>query len=259
MNSTFFQRYEAGDSLFHQLDPRLKLIMILCMIFGILMTPPNAWLAYPLVWTLLGSLATIADLGAWRVGRLAVLALPFALAAVTLIFTTPGQPITQVAGLTLTDNGLARFLAIVLKSWLSMQAALLLALTTDFNDLLWALKSLRVPATLIATVGFMYRYLFTLQEEAERLLQARAARSGRIDDVKVGGSLLWRAKITGGMVGNLFLRSYERSERVYAAMLARGYNGQTLHQKTPTLTRRMIVQVTIPIMLIFIIQIIVRL
>ncbi len=259
MNSTFLQRYEAGNSLLHKLDPRLKLIMVLCMIFGIVITPPDGWVAYPLLWTILGSLATIAGIGALRINRLAGLALPFALAAITLCFTVPGDPILQIAGLTVTDNGLARFIAIVLKSWLSMQAALVLALTTDFTDILWGLSGLRVPSTLIVTLSFMYRYLFTLKEETERLLQARAARSGTKDNTKAGGSILWRAKIAGGMVGNLFLRSYERSERVYAAMLARGYNGQLLQQKIPTLTRGMIIQVIIPIMLTIIIQIIVRL
>lgn len=259
MDSTFLQRYEARDSLLHRLDPRAKLVMILCMIVGIVLTPPNAWIAYPLLWTVIGILAMIGEIGAWRVGRLAGLALPFALAAVTLLFTTPGNPIAQFAGVTITDSGLARFLAILIKSWLSMQAALLLAFTTDFNDLLWALESLKLPATLITIVGLMYRYLFTLKDEAQRLIQARAARSGAIDGVKSGGSLLWRARITGGMVGNLFLRSYERSERVYAAMLARGYHGHLPHRNAPALTGQMIAQAMIPVILVVVIQIMVRL
>lgn len=259
MNSIILQRYESRDSFLHQLDARVKFITTLLMIIGILLTPQNSWIAYPLLWTVLGILATIAEIGAWRISRLAGLALPFALAGITLLVTTPGNPITEFAGLTITDNGLARFLAILFKSWLSMQVALLLAFTTDFTDLLWALENLHFPATLITVIGLMYRYLFTLKDEAQRLLQARVARSGRHEGGKSGGSLLWRAQITGGMVGNLFLRSYERSERVYAAMLARGYNGHIRHREAPPLTWQMIAPATIPVILFLIIQIIVRL
>jgi cobalt/nickel transport system permease protein len=74
----------------------------------------------------------------------------------------------------------------------------------------------------------MWRYLFVLVDEALRLLRARAARSGHSEGGigRFGGSLLWRARVTGGMAGNLLLRGYERSERIYVAMLSRGYDGE---------------------------------
>ena len=259
MNTTFLQRYEAGNSIVHRLDPRVKVVTALLLIVGIIVTPDYAWIAYPMLWTILGILAVISRVGAWRLGRLATIALPFTLAAVTLLVTTPGHPITSIAGLSITDAGLARFLGIVLKSWLSVQVALLLAITTPFTDLLRALEYLGLPAALIAIISFMYRYLFTLKDEAERLIRARAARSGMAAGTRSGGSLLWRAQITGGMVGNLFLRSYERSERVYAAMLARGYNGQMKRLDVPPLTRMTIVQGAMPAAAVLIIQIAVRL
>jgi cobalt/nickel transport system permease protein len=74
----------------------------------------------------------------------------------------------------------------------------------------------------------MYRYLFVLTDEVMRLLRAREARSARLSPESGGGSLAWRARVAGSMVGQLFLRSYERSDRVYNAMLSRGYNGQFL-------------------------------
>ncbi|HVO41155.1 MAG TPA: cobalt ECF transporter T component CbiQ, partial [Aggregatilineales bacterium] len=210
MSSAFHERYEAGDSLLHRLDPRVKVSVALLLILGIVLTPERAWPAYPLLWALLGSLAVMSHVSAWRLARLGSLALPFTLAAVTLLFTLPGHPVIAVAGLTVSDAGLARFVSILFKSWLSVQAALLLSITTHFTDLLWAFSSLRVPGTLVAIVGFMYRYLFTLQDEAERLIRARSARSGALSGRRSGGSLGWRAQVTGGMVGNLFLRSYER-------------------------------------------------
>jgi len=252
MSTPFLPRYQAGNSPLHRLDPRVKIITLLVLLVGIALTPADGWMAYPLIWTLLGSLAGLAGVSAWRLGRLAGLALPFTLAAVTLLITTPGQPIFYVGDFAVTDAGLARFLAIVLKSWLSVQAALLFAITTPMTDVLWALEGVGVPASLVAVIGFMYRYLFVLKDEAERLLRARAARSG---GARAGGTLLWRAKIAGGMVGSLFLRSYERSERVYAAMTARGYTGQLKRQNIPPLRRQAVYQGAVPVIIMILIQI----
>ncbi|MBN2305675.1 MAG: cobalt ECF transporter T component CbiQ [Anaerolineae bacterium] len=231
-------RYRAINSPLHRLDPRVKLVTALLLIVGIVLTPERAWPAYPLLWALVGGIAAVGQLGVGRVARLGGVALPFALAAATLLFTTPGDPVISLAGLDITDNGLARFAAILLKSWLAVQVALLLSMSTHITDLLWALSSLRVPATLVAIISFMIRYLYTLQDEAQRLTRARAARSATHTGQRSGGSIRWRARVTGGLVGNLFLRSYERSERVYAAMLARGYRGELRSLDPPPLTGR---------------------
>jgi cobalt/nickel transport system permease protein len=79
----------------------------------------------------------------------------------------------------------------------------------------------------------MYRYMFELVDEATRLLRARVARS-----VGSGRSVTWRARVAGQMVGQLFLRSYERSDRVYQAMLARGMDGRHLTLSSHLLRRR---------------------
>lgn len=249
-----FERFQAGDSPLHRADPRVKVVTALVLIVGIVLTPDRAWPAYPLLWALIGSLAAVGMLSAWRVARNGMIALPFALAAVTLLVTTPGQPVAALGGLAITDAGLARFGAIVIKSWLAAQVALLLALTTPFTALLWALGSLHVPAALLAIIGFMYRYLFTLQEEALRLLRARTARSATLAGHRSGGSLRWRARIAGGLVGSLFLRSYEQSERVYAAMLARGYTGQIKRLQPEPLRGRAVLPGVVVILILLVIQ-----
>ncbi len=130
-----------------------------------------------------------------------------------------------------TDAGLIRFASIVIRSWLSVQMAILLTAATQFPDMMHALRHLRAPSLLVAVVSFMYRYLFVLADEVMRLLRAREARSARPPGGGGGGTVLWRARVAGNMVGQLFLRSYERSDRVYNAMLSRGYRGyvQTLN------------------------------
>jgi cobalt/nickel transport system permease protein len=106
--------------------------------------------------------------------------------------------------------------------------AILLVATTQFPDLMHALRHLHVPTLLVAIISFMYRYLFVLADEALRLLRARDSRSAYRPGYKSGGTVAWRARVAGNMAGQLFVRSYERSDRVYNAMLARGYDGQFL-------------------------------
>jgi cobalt/nickel transport system permease protein len=251
---TIIERYQPGASPIHRLDPRVKVVVALILIVGVTTTPNHAWPAYPALWALIGTLAALATIRVGRLARLAGIALPFALAALPLIFTVPGEALTHVAGITISAPGVARFGAILIKSWLSVQVALLLAMTTPFADLLWALGSLRVPGALITIISFMYRYLFTLREEADRLIRARTARSAAQDGYRSGGGLMWRAQVAGGMVGNLFLRSYERSERVYAAMLARGYHGQMRIMTPAALARRDVMLGAIPVTILVLIE-----
>ncbi len=162
-------------------------------------------------------------------------ALPFALAAITLPFTVPGRPLYEFGGLTITDVGTIRFLSILVKSWVSVQVAILLTATTPFHDLLWALRELRVPRPLVSIVGFMYRYLFVLVDEATRIMRARAARAAAGPRRSIG-RIFWQGRVAGGMVGSLMLRAFERSERIYSAMVARGFNGDILSLSPPQMT-----------------------
>jgi cobalt/nickel transport system permease protein len=160
--------------------------------------------------------------------RRSALAFPFLLAAVPLMFTKEGEDLFSVPlfGWTASQEGLEAVLSILAKSWLSVMAAVILTATTPAAELLRAMRTLGLPRLLAATVSFMYRYLFVIGEEALRLMRARDSRSVRLPGQKTGATLGWRAKALGNMVGSLFLRTYERSERVYAAMQARGYDGE---------------------------------
>jgi cobalt/nickel transport system permease protein len=159
------------------------------------------------------------------------------LVALPLVFTRGGPSLGAVdlgpMHLTISAEGLMLFLTIALKSWISVQAALLLTYTTPFHDLVDGLRALRLPRIMVAIISFMYRYLGVLSAEAGRMNRARAARSAAVDGRRAGGSLRWRAGVTGSMVGSLFLRSYERSERVYAAMQARGFDGELRYLPSP--------------------------
>jgi cobalt/nickel transport system permease protein len=242
MHANALDRYKEGKSLAHYLDSRVKVVVTVLFILSNVLLPDGAWLAFALAWGLVLVTSVLAGLGLSYAVRRSFVALPFALAAVTIIFTLPGEPLVawQVGPwhLVATDAGLVRFASIVVRTWLSVQMAILLTATTRFPDLIHALHHLHVPQLLVAIISFMYRYLFVLTDEAMRLMRAREARSARPLEGSGGGSIAWRARVTGNMVGQLFLRSYERSDRVYNAMLARGYQGQFLtmnpHVMRPT-------------------------
>ena len=224
------------DSPIHRADPRLKLVAALAAILAISLLPVAGFVALAVVWLAVILASTVARVGPVRTSRGAFIAVPFLLAALPLVFVRPGDPLGTIGPLTISGEGLRMFATIAAKSWLSVQVALLLAYTTPFHDLVDALRDLRVPRILVAIIGFMYRYLAVLGDEAARMLRARAARSATSAAGAGGGTLGWRARVTGQMVGSLFLRSYERSERIYLAMQARGFDGTFRHLSTRPIT-----------------------
>ncbi len=235
MHSDAFDRYHHGHSPLHNLDPRIKVIVTVAFILSNAVLPDGAWIAFGLVWILILFANYVSGLGIGFTFKRSFIALPFALAAITVLFSIPGKPVASFDflrwHLVITDNGLLRFVSIVTRSWLSVQVAILLVAVTEFPKIIHALTHLKVPAVLTTIISFLYRYLFVLTDEVMRMLRARQSRSAAAAGRKPGGSVTWRARTAGNMAGQLFLRSYERSDRIYNAMLSRGYSGQlmTIH------------------------------
>lgn len=232
MHISILDPYIDRPSLIHVLDPRIKLILTIAYILTCALLPSGAWPAYLILFALIFSAVILSNLGVGFVLKRALLALPFVLAALPILFTQPGPVAWRIplgfTTLVVTQPGLERFLSITFKSWVSVQAAILLASTMPFPDLLLAMRAVKFPRLLVAIIGLMWRYLFVLADETLRLIRARASRSAETADVgrRTGGSIAWRARVTGGMVGNLFLRSFDRSDRIYLAMISRGYDGE---------------------------------
>jgi cobalt/nickel transport system permease protein len=119
-----------------------------------------------------------------------------------------------------TYHGLQVLVNIVIKAWLSILSLIWLTSTTKLPHLLHGLEQLRMPRVMVMILSFMYRYIFVLVDEAMRMKQARDSRN-------FGGGRWRQVRTMGNMIGTLFIRSYERGERVYAAMAARGFDGQS--------------------------------
>lgn len=201
-------------------------------ILSVSLLPVGSFAALGIAWTLLLAISLLSHIGPARMIRGSFVALPFIVAAFPLLFTKKGDPIGTVDlwlfDLTLSGEGLRIVLTIMLKSWISVQAATLLVFSTPFHDLLEGLERLRLPKLMVAIISLMYRYLAVLTGEASRMMRARASRAASLPGAS-RPSTIWQAKVVGNMVGSLFIRSYERSERVYLAMQSRGYSGHIRH------------------------------
>ncbi|PIX47468.1 MAG: cobalt ECF transporter T component CbiQ [Anaerolineae bacterium CG_4_8_14_3_um_filter_59_70] len=252
MHVHFLDPYRPRTSPIHALDARIKFVLTAAFILTVSLTPVAAWSVYILLFALILSVEILSGLGIGYVLKRALLALPFVLAALPVIFTLKGTALFTISlgswTLTASLEGLERFVSVVLKSWLSVQAAIVMASSTPFPELLQAMRAVGIPRLLVGMFGLMWRYLFVLVDEALRLMRARAARSGQSAGAGKrlalsgaegsGGSVAWRARVAGGMAGNLFLRAFERSDRIYVAMLSRGYDGEVRTLPLVPLTSR---------------------
>jgi len=222
---SFIDQYSDRDSFIHRLDPRTKFITALVFILAVALTPPNRWQAFALYFFLVAALLLCSRIPITYVLKRSLVIMPFVLMiAIFIPFFKEGE----VAGsyniwlwqVTVTHSGLQVLTNILVKSWLSILSLIWLTSTTKLTNLLNGLEYLRMPRVMIMILSFMYRYIFVLVDEVMRMKQARDSRN-------FGGSRLWQLRTIGNMIGTLFIRSYERGERVYAAMLARGFDGQS--------------------------------
>lgn len=221
--------YRNQNSLLHHTDARVKFIFTLAFLVCLNLSPTGAWPAYVLFFALLIIELLLSQVPIKIVLLRSIISLPFLLAAFPLLFAGQDPFLKLNSWLFVSQPGLIRFVSITFKSWMSILAAILLTCTTTFQEIMSALRYLGIPQTIMAILSLMWRYLSLMINEALTLMEARNSRSGKQDkNQKVGGSLGWRGKVTGRLAGNLLLRSLERSERVYAAMVSRGYNGEII-------------------------------
>jgi cobalt/nickel transport system permease protein len=224
MKHSFIDEYSQLNSVIHRLDPRTKLITTLAFVVAVVLTPASNWQIFAFYFAIVAFMLAFSKLPYAYVLKRSLVIFPFVLLiAIFIPFFKEGE----VAGsyniwlwqISITYNGLLILANVVVKSWLCILALILLSSTTRLDDLLKALRQLGMPQVMILILSFMYRYIFVLVDEVMRLRQARDSRN-------FGGSWFHHLKTIGRIAGTLFIRSYERGERVYAAMLARGFDGQ---------------------------------
>ncbi|WP_104523075.1 cobalt ECF transporter T component CbiQ [Blastococcus atacamensis] len=222
-------RFLPGDSVVHRLEPHAKLVAVLAFAVVVVATPvhapwaPAAYAGYLVA--VLGA-AAVAGVGPGRLLRGLVVEVPFVAFAVLLPFVARG-PRVEVLGLALSQSGLAAGGGLLAKATLSILAATVLAATTEPRALLRGLQRLRLPSLLVQILMFMIRYADVVGSELHRMRVARESRGF------TGGGLRG-LRVLAATAGALFVRSYERGERVHLAMLSRGYTGSLPTGPAPT-------------------------
>lgn len=197
--------FHPGDSPVHRLPPQVKIVAALLTVLGVVATPRTEFWAFGLYLVLVVAVAFVARVPVGHYAKRAFIEVPFVFVAVLMPIV--GGPAGALAGWN-----------ILAKGTLGVLTSLTLAATTTPGDLIVGLQRLRTPAVLTTIATLMLRYLEVIAGEARRM---RLARISRGHDPR----FLWQVGATARGVGALFIRSYERGERVHLAMLSRGWTG----------------------------------
>jgi len=219
-------RLSYRDTVVHRLDPRAKVIATLLFVVAVVSFPRYEILSlFPffLFPVLIGALG---DIPAGFIAKKVVAVSPFAV--FVGIFNPLFDPgVVAIAPGVLVSAGWVSFASILVKFALTISAALLLIATTSFPGICRGLRRLGLPAIFVSQLLFLYRYLFVLMEEAMRVVRAR--------DMRSFGKRGAGTRVFVRIVGTLFLRTVERGERIYGAMLARGFRGEVPSMRRETL------------------------
>jgi cobalt/nickel transport system permease protein len=209
--------YVEGSSPLHRARPQCKLAATVLFVLAVVATPREAFWAYGLYAAVLAGLGALARVPARLLASRFLVEIPFVIFAVLLPFVGQGERV-QVLGRALSVDGLWAMWNILVKATLGLAATVILAATTPLPEILRGLERLRVPSVFTTIAGFMVRYADVITGELSRM---RVARMSRGYDPR----WVWQAKAVATSAGALFIRSYERGERVYLAMVSRGWTG----------------------------------
>ncbi len=226
MKHHFLDEESAIESPIRSLNPRAKFITIITVVLFIVSTPADAFSVFGLFLALALILILISRVPIGVFLRRALVAVPFVLVALAAVpFVPEGPGITSyslgIGSAAVTRTGVLLVTNVLCKSILSIIFLTLLISSTPFRDLLLGFRELRVPSFITDTLSFMYQYLFIIMDEVQRVAFARDARL-------YGNRWIWQASVIGHMIGSIFVRSFERGERIFLAMKARGYDSRIL-------------------------------
>jgi len=217
LNIGYLDSLSLRDTLFHRIDPRVKLVVTAVFVMSVVSFPKYSlsglmpFFLYPALIIVFG------DIPAGYVLRKVVLLSPFA------VFIGMFNPVIDrdtamtLAGISVS-GGWISFLSILVKFVLTVSTALLLIATSSFAGLCESLRRLRFPEAYVVQLYFLYRYLFVLLEEVYRMVRAREARSF--------GKRGYGIKPFMNLLSVLLMRTLQRADRIYGAMMARGYSGK---------------------------------
>lgn len=238
-------------------DARAAVVATLMFIVTVALLPLGAYLAMLISWIAVAVAGALIGIPPMRLARRGGIALPFVVAALPIVFLRTDEIVWSGAigplDLSISGAGIRIALSAVLKAWVSVQASIVLVTYVDAPAIVTALRRLRLPEALATSAGLTIRYLELLRDEARRMIRARTSRSASplgVGRERVGGSIGWRARTTGNLVGALFLRAYARAQRIEEAAVSRGSTGSLSVGTLPSPDSRLTVKVLASLLLV---------
>jgi cobalt/nickel transport system permease protein len=215
----------------HRLAPQIRILCVLLLLLAVVLTPNGQWLTWYIYGITILGMLLVSRVTLWVLcKRIAVESAFVGVVLIGTLFRAGGDVVWQWGWLRITTTGLIVLGSVSFKALLALLLLNMLTLTTPVPMLLQALAVLRTPPLLIAILASMYRYLGVLIEEFGAMRRAAISRN------LMGGNH-WQRLVVGNMIGSLFIRTYERGDRIHQAMLSRGYQGLPTATE-PTQTRR---------------------
>ncbi|GAW52236.1 MULTISPECIES: cobalt ECF transporter T component CbiQ [unclassified Nocardioides] len=207
-----------GHSPVHRAPAHLKILTLLAFMLVVVATPREWYPVFGLYLLVVVAVIALSRVPVTYILKRCVVEVPFLFFALLLPFVATG-PTTEVLGVTVSQHGLLAAWALLVKGTLGVLASLTLAATTEPQELLRGLERLHLPNQLVQIMAFMVRYLDVVTGEMQRMKVARDSRGFSARNPRH-----W--PVLARSLGALFIRSYERGERVHLAMLSRGYTGR---------------------------------
>ena len=207
-----------GDSVLHRLPAHVKLVGLLAVVLAVVSVPASAPVVLGGLVALSAAVLLSTGVAPRHLARRLLVALPVVVFALVLPFVATGAD-RALGPLTVSTAGLTAAWAVLAKGLSGVCGAVAFAVTTHPPDLVAALQRLRTPTLVVLVLSFMVRYVGVVTDELSRMRIARESRAfqGR-------GPRAW--PVLAASSGALFIRSYERGERVHLAMLSRGFSGR---------------------------------
>ncbi|MCX5801462.1 MAG: cobalt ECF transporter T component CbiQ [Candidatus Eisenbacteria bacterium] len=216
-------RYCGLTSPIHRLNPVVTLVSFLTFVVVVVLVPVREFAPLLAALFSLSCIALVSKVPLRFILRRSLAIVPFAIAIGAFNLLGRGVDLMihhSASGSSALDSaGVPAFLNVVLKSFVCVLGMTILVSTTGSANLLNAMRKIGVPEGLTAGTCFLSRYAYVVADELFRMKRSR--------DSRRAGSLPWIAELrfVGSLVGVLFIRSYERAERVHVAMCSRGFDG----------------------------------
>ncbi len=216
-NLGYLDNLSYQDTPIHRIEPRVKIITTMLFLVTVVSMPSYQvsglmpFFLYPVFILAIGNIPV-----RFLLKKLLMVS-PFVLMVALFNPLFDKTPVFVLRGITITGGWLS-FLSIIIKFLLTIGTAILLIATTSFNGICEGLSALGVPRVFVVQLMLLYRYIFVLTEEAMRMVRARDSRAPG----KKGKDM----RVFIHLIGVLLVRTIARAERVYAAMLSRGFSGE---------------------------------